>query len=415
MISPSRVLTVVKKDLAWASGNLKLLGVMVLPLFVVVFFSRFDATATFGFSLIFVNAFVGIFSTSYLVIEEKNKGTLLALLTSPLTGSELLLGKFLFNLILCSFFSLLVILLNNRMDLFLQPLALLNIFLFAGTTCFVGFVTGVFFKNEQEMSVLAPFLMVLFCFGDAAEKVSDKNNIHAFFPDFHVARSVLDIPMSFGDLWGHTLFSLCMFFVAFGMATFYTQFYFSNNREKRFSNRLVGFVVAFVGVLIGSGIYANATHPHPKMQGSLEVVEFQTPQVQVQYKFDPKVFRHKTLLESRKKIVELLTFKNEKNSNVVLAIRDLDEDENSLAKRKAKVEEDRSRNIISFEERDWKGHRFRQWMYAKRSRFIVLRETYCDGQVFQVSMDLQLKKMGRFYKDFKIFKSLFDAVEMKCL
>ena len=150
MISFSRVFTIVKKDLAWARSNPKLLGIMILPVFVVVFFSRFDAAATFGFSLVFVNAFVGIFSTSYLVIEEKNKGTLLSLLTSPLTGPELLLGKFLFNLLLCGSFSLLVILVNQRFDLLTQPLALLVILLFAGTTCFVGFLTGVFFKNEQE-------------------------------------------------------------------------------------------------------------------------------------------------------------------------------------------------------------------------------------------------------------------------
>ncbi len=415
MISLQRVFTVVKKDVAWAMGNLKLLGVMVLPLFVVVFFSSFDAAATFGFSLIFVNAFVGIFSTSYLVIEEKNKGTLLALLTSPLTGAELLLGKFLFNLILCSFFSLLVILLNSRFDLFLQPLALLNIFLFAGTTCFVGFVTGVFFKNEQEMSVLAPFLMVLFCFGDAAEKVSHSNSVHAFFPDYHLSQSVRDLPLGFSDLWSHTVFSLFMFTVAFGMAAFYTRFYFSNNREKRFSNRLIGFIFAFVGVLVGSGVYANATKDPAKMERGLQVVEVETPSVKVAFKFDPKVFYHKSLLQSRQKAVELLTFKDEKEVNIVVGVRDLEEDEDSFEKRLKKVNEDPKREIIAFQEKPWGEHVLRQWMYLRPDKLVVLRESLCGSQAFQVSLDIRLKKMQRFQKDFSAYKTFFDSVQMTCL
>jgi ABC-2 type transport system permease protein len=414
MMSSRRVLTIVGKDMAWARGNFKLLGVMILPLFVVVLFSQMDSAATFGFSLIFVNAFVGIFSTSYLIIEEKNKGTLLALLTSPLTGAELLLGKFLFSWLLCSVFSLLVIVLNQRMDLLAQPLALLNLFLFSGTACFFGFVTGVFFKNEQEMSVLAPFLMFLFCFGDAAKKVSVKNNIHAFFPDYHLLQSVRDLPLNWRDLWVHSLFSLLMFAVAFGMATFYTRFYFSNNREKRYSHRLLGFITTFFLVLIVSGWCENSKIQVSLDPQGLQELAAETTAVHLRLSFEPEKFHHKSLLQSRRKIVELLNFKKNEESNIVLTVRWLEDDEMTWEKRRTKVEEDRRREIITVDEQTWFDRKWRQWIYLHQKKMILLRESFCGPQIVQVSLDMPLSDMKAFDQRWKSFQQVFESLQIEC-
>lgn len=414
-MSLRRIFAIVRKDLSWAMGNMKLLGIMILPVFTMVFFSRLDSAATFVFSIVFVNAFVGIFSTSYLVIEEKNKGTLLALLTTPLTGAELLLGKFFFNLVLCSFFSFLVILINHRFDLLVQPLALINILLFAGTTCFIGFITGVFFKNEQEMSVLAPFLMLVFCFGDAAEKLSDKNNVHAFFPDFHVSQSVKDIAQTSGDLWVHSLFSLLLFAIAFFAASFYTQFYFSNSREKRWSGRLLGFSLLFVATLLTSGIYANQHAQLQKSMEDLQQFEFNTPSVTIGFHYDHQKLQQKTLLQSRAKSMELLSFKKNKDSNIVFAIRDLESDEQNLKDRNSKLLSDERRQVLSHQSLPgWQDQKLEQWVYVKLGSFVLLREQICGPQIFQYSLDVKLDKMKNFEKDLKTYFEIFKSIKMQC-
>ncbi len=410
----SRVFTVVRKDMVWAKNNQKLLWLMLLPVIVTVFFSQFDSAATFTFSLIFVNAFVGIFSTSYSIIEEKNRGTLLALLTTPLTSLELLLGKFLYNLILCGLFSVLVILFNKRFDLLAQPLALLNIILFAGTTCFIGFILGVFFKNEQAMSVLSPFLMLLFCAGDSLQKTALNYKIQVFLPDYQLVKILKDVPIGYSTFLEASFYSLALFVISLAMAGTYTKFYFSNSRETLFSKQLIGFVFLFMGVLVFSGVNANRGGSRPIDESKLQRVEFKTQRLKASFSYDPKLWSHKNLLESREKTIERLQLKKEKETQIVAAFRDLEPNESNIEMRREKVKKDHRRVVLSHQTLDTEIGAVDQWIYGIQSRFVIIREQLCGSQILQLSLDIETKKKQNLNSLLEQYLLIFDSLKFKC-
>ena len=415
MISVSRVLTVLRKDFLWAQANVKLLGVMILPVFLVVFFSKLDSAATFVFSVTFVNAFVGIFSTSYLIIEEKNRGTLLALLTTPLTGAELLLGKFLFNLILCVFFSILAAFMNNRLDVIYQPLIFLNILLYAGTTCFVGYTIGIFFKNEQEMSVLAPFIMFFFCFGDAADKLSSRSNIHAFFPDYHLAQALKDLTIPPSQLLAHSAFSFLLFAVAFLAATFYTSFYFSNSREKRYSSRLMSLIAIFFTVMISSGFYYSKVKAPQAGEDGRHIKEFTTAAMKVSFSYDPKKLNMKSVLETRVKNMFILSESGAIDFKVVITTREVEDDEKTNEERIKKVKEDAKRHLLAHEVFDFNDQKLNRFVYTKRGEMIVLSEARCGDQLVQWSLDHDLKNMKDIKRSLEFYDDVSKSFKLNCL
>jgi hypothetical protein len=130
----------------------------------------------------FINSFLGIFSTSYLIIEEKNNGTLLALLTSPLTASELLMGKFLFNVILCGLFSFMVILSQWTARGFDLSTSFGQHLSFCWDHLFCRLSSGSFFKNEQEMSFLLPYSCCFFVLVIRPISYQQKRVFSHFFP-----------------------------------------------------------------------------------------------------------------------------------------------------------------------------------------------------------------------------------------
>ena len=71
MINLNRIKAVFLKDIAWAKGNSKLLVIMLMPIFFIFFFSKIDKSIGMSFAMTFTAAFIGILSTSQLIIEEK--------------------------------------------------------------------------------------------------------------------------------------------------------------------------------------------------------------------------------------------------------------------------------------------------------------------------------------------------------
>ena len=144
-------------------------------------------------------------------------------------------------------------------------------------------------------------------------------------------------------------------------------------------------------------------------------MSFATPHAELEYKFDPQQFKFKKLLESEKKTVDLLEFKRVKQSNIVVAIRDLKDDENSAEKRRKKVLEDESREIIATKQESFGEHALQQWMYIKNDRITVIREVICGPQIVQFSFDLKLKDMAQFAKNFNAYKKMFENFQARCL
>ncbi len=408
MISISRTLTLFKKDILWSMANLKLLAVMILPVVFLVLLSRDEKT--FVFSIIFVNVFIGLFSTSYLVIEEKNKGTLLALMTSPLQSIEVLLGKFLFNLMLCMGFSLLGIFLNQRFDLLAQPLVLVNILFFAGTTCFIGFIMGLFFKNEQEMSVIAPLLMFIFSLGDLVGKVSSTPAIKGYFPDFHLAQVLNHLPLP-QTLW-HTLWNFSFFTLFLLSASFYAQFYFSNSRERRFSSILFFTIAGFLVLNICSGLFFSQQSVEKNRDQLIEVI---ATRFRGSLSFSSEDLIFNKIHQSPE--VFLYEFKSKKkdNNRLIVSVRNLENDENTQELRNKKVKTKPGRQILSESQESLNGISFNQWIYIEENQFLILKEFICGQQIFQISVGTDFKEVDRLSDFLKSTQSILNDLKIQCL
>ena len=412
MISFSRVSTVVYKDLIWSANNLKLLSVMLVPAFLVVFFSKLDAAGNFGISITFINSFVGLFTTSYLIIEEKNKGTLLSLLTTPLTSGELLMGKFLFTLLICSAFSLMALLFHGRMDVLLNPIAFFNLALFAGMSCFLGCTLGMFFKNEQEMSVVAPVIMIFFVIGGAVDKVSPGENLHAFFPDYHMAATIKDIEQAFSVLAMHSAFNLLYFAVCFFMAASYANFYFSNSREKRLSKSLITSVLTLFVVFILSGAFFTKYKPIEKIVGQASTIT--GLHWDVEFMYNDKAYKFAPLFESRENTVFLFTHIKEDKNNMTLSVRKAKEDEKTPELRYQKVLKDKSRVILSHNNRDFNGEKASKWVYSRKDRMIVLYDLFCQDEILQFALDVNFESMKNFEARVNDFRTFMDQIKINC-
>lgn len=423
MSSLRRIVTVYKKDVYWVLGNFKLLGIMLMPILFIIFFSQTGKGALFSFIMVFINAFIGIFSTSYLIIEEKNKGTLLSLLTTPLKSFELLLAKFLFNLTLCLLISILAIVVNSRLDLLVSLFALINLALYAGLTCFVGCVVGMFFKNEQEMSIVAPILMFFFIFGEIVAKTASGSVFFPFFPDYHITQ-VIKNPVSFDiNYLPHTLFNLLYFLIALVSATLYTQFYFSNNRETRVSKALIGMMGVFAIALLTSGV-TNKDKSRKQLDSEGRVSQrFVSKSWSGRFEFDGKLWEMQKILDTTARSVFVLHPKEEsslnKNGNpedieMSLVVRPAEERESTKLKRYQWIRKDERRKLISYETFQHKTHDFQKFIYFHEDKLIVLIESFCGKQLLQVSLDVKSQELVSLQSYWIYLQNLLDNLYITC-
>ncbi len=423
MSSLRRIVTVYKKDVYWVLGNFKLLGIMLMPILFIIFFSQTGKGALFSFIMVFINAFIGIFSTSYLIIEEKNKGTLLSLLTTPLKSFELLLAKFLFNLTLCLLISILAILVNNRLDLLVSPFALINLALYAGLTCFVGCVVGMFFKNEQEMSIVAPILMFFFIFGDIVAKTSSGSAFFPFFPDYHITQVIKNPVTSDINYLPHTFFNLLYFLIALVTATLYTQFYFSNNRETRVSKTLIGMMGVFVIALLASGL-TNKDKSRKQLDSTGRVSQrFVSKNWSGRFEFDGKLWEMQKILDTATRSAFVLhpkegssLIKNGKAEDVEmsLVVRPAEEQESTQLKRYQWIRKDERRELVSYETLQHKTHDFQKFIYFYEDKLIVLIESFCGKQLLQVSLDMKFQELVSFQGHWIYLQNLLDNLHITC-
>jgi ABC-2 type transport system permease protein len=417
LISVARIFTVYKKDIYWVLGNFKLLGIMLVPVLFIVLFSKAGKGALFPFIMVFINAFVGIFSTSYLIIEEKNKGTLLSLLTTPLKSYELLLAKFLFNLTLCLLISTLAIAINQRWDLLLSPMALINVVLYAGLTCFFGCIVGVFFKNEQEMSVVAPLLMFFFLFGDLMGKTSANfAGFMAFFPDYHITQVIKNPVSGEVSLMSHTVFNFIYFALALIMATLYTQFYFSNHRETRFSKTLpLMLAVFFVALTASAFIHKDTSVTQVDMQGRVSQ-RFLSPYWSGRFEYDSNKWELKRIMDTAKVTLYVLNpvqaFSGE--VEISLAFRDAEANESSFRQRRQYILGQSNKKILAKETFLFKTHDFQKFIYLYDDKLIFLHESFCGDQLLQISMDLNKEALPQLNEILPDWHFLLENLSITC-
>jgi len=392
MISFNRIAAVFKKDFTWAMGNLKLLGIMIMPVFIVVLFSKLDGDSTFAFTILFVNAFVGLFTTSYLIIEEKNKGTLMALLTSPLKSSELLISKFSFTVFICLLFSLFAVFLNHRFEVITNPLFLFNLILYSGLTCFSGYTVGLFLKNEQELGVISPILMMFFILGGTIGLANTGIDLAPFFPEYHLSQLLSATgKLNFTTTLTHTLFNLLYFSTSMLFAVLYTKFYFSNSSEKRFSAKLF---IPFI-LLISSFFISGFLSPKFVKNKATEATEglvtydFNNTHWSGFFNYDPSDFKVKQLFESKhKRVIRATYLPNDNKTEVILSIRVAKAKENTAELREETLRSDNKRHILGLDKVDLNNIEFKKWTYINQNKIIILTEAHCGPSLLQVSTEI---------------------------
>lgn len=412
-MNPYRVRAVVSKDFYWAKSNSKLLGITLMPALMNIFFAKVGGASTFAIGLSFSISFLGVFLTSFLLMEEKRKGTLKALLTTPLTNAELLLGKFIFTFSLCMLIACFSVAINERFDILLDPLAMINIAIFSATTCFVGFIQGLFFKNEQEMSVAAPVIMVLFVIGSAIEE-STGSEAAAFFPDYHFIHALNSSEISSFEIYFHSLFSLAIALAAFVFAVSFARFYFSNNEEKRFSSKLfIGFI-AFLSVFLISGLLSpRVINEEKKIQESgFTKLEFKSQAWDGHILYDSSAIELKKIFNNK----DLKKFKFIKDDiEVGLQIRAARIHEKTEETRARKILSKKQSTILAKEDLIYSGQKFKKWVFIQeKTKLTVLVESMCNEQLFQVFYDVEKSDLKKVSKSMKLLDQLLLKTELTC-
>ena len=236
--------------MAWIKGDFKLLGtVSIIPVFMILMFSavsrmnitkgiNLDSSMGIDISVMGILLLIcttGCITTSQLILQEKAKGTLLALLITPLKYQEFILGKLFFTFTLSLLFAVILALTSGMKDLILNPIVILNMALFIGTVCFIGCVIGIFSDTELENNTIVFIALVFFTSVFILKSIVSPGFQIFYF--IHPTSHFFEIfsASGFQNLFIHTGFNLLFFVGFFFFSVLYIRFYFSNNREKRFS------------------------------------------------------------------------------------------------------------------------------------------------------------------------------------
>ena len=274
-MSFQRAWTVIKKDLLWIKGDFKiLLAVAAAPAALLLAFSSASKTgagakAQIGaadipaaditaLGVLMMALLSGCVAASQLILHEKTKGTLLALLTSPLKHQEFLAGKLFLSFSLSVLFSAALILTAGGAGLGL--FAFLNVVWLAGAACLIGGCVGLFSETEMENNALA-FAAALFFVSPFALKnlpLPAARALYSAHPLSHFFEALAG-GKSLDSLLLHTGLGFLLFAAGFLFAAAYVRFYFSSGREKRFSARLaLAFFCGLAGLIALSALVSGA-------------------------------------------------------------------------------------------------------------------------------------------------------------
>ena len=280
-----RLSALIKKDLAWIRGDYKIvLSLLFGPVFFgLVFIIPYIIPEEYlqqevqkGASLLYQNPKLAylllaitvtalmnnIYMTCEMILQEKARGTVLALLSTPLKPLEFILGKIFLSFSFSFPFFLIYLapaVFSGEMIAPLNPLVILNLALFSGTMCLWGCIPGLFFESaaNRQQAVIIPSLLLM---GSLMEIIVT-GDLEEVSPAFKKWRFLNPLAHTFKSLesaeWRelliHTGFNV-LFFSGFAFfCAYYTKFYFSNSREKRFSLKLFAGLCGLVGLYVLSG------------------------------------------------------------------------------------------------------------------------------------------------------------------
>ena len=283
-----RILALLRKDFIWASTNKTQLVNASVP-FIILFFIflgvnnldkvsltvtvKESASAVVSLKQLFLYMVVigvSLGWSSYLIFNEKIKGTLLPLLTTPLKYYEFVLAKVIFSFSLTFFSSFILILIDlttkevySVANFSSLPFVVLNLALFSGVLCLIGVCIGLFARTELGVTriiVIFTFFVYPFAFIGFFKNLLGANysmlfvrfeKILFFDPALHFLQVFNAKDLS--TILIHTAFNALYFFAFLVFNYFYLRFYFSNSREKRFSLNLFFGLAGVISLFILSG------------------------------------------------------------------------------------------------------------------------------------------------------------------
>lgn len=386
-MSPNRILAVFYKDFMWAMYNQKLLALILIPPLISVFFQFSAKGGLLGFSLTFSFAMIGCFLTSYLVTEEKRIESLKNILITPLTPSELSMGKLLLPLVISLALALLTFSLAGKPFLLLRPSILAGIMLMAGTVCLMGLLLGLFVKNEQELGIIGPLFIFLFMGGSVMTKTSGLK-FAGFFPEFHLVHLIDNYTvLSNTQTYMHLFYLLVEFAAVLLFISTYLRFFFSSDADsKRIDGRSLAAAIPFLIFLAASGFTADQFQISnaAATNGTSEYVLTVGP-ANVAISYDSTKWEIVRLKNSEVDGVELRSLDGIVDG-LRASLRELETDELSFEQRKAKAEKE---NVVfmDIQSAPEEAPDFLRTLSASPRGYKTIYERQCNTFIAKFGMD----------------------------
>ena len=216
--------------------------------------------------LIVLNAMTALPLTAMQLFQEKTKGTLRALLTTPLKPGELILGKtsLMFSIVFSVSVCLVVVsaFLSDSLSN-LNFYTFINMAFFSALFCCAGAIIGIHSETQMDLKHNSGTILLLVVF---LPLIITNKQMASLFPIVDFFRwsnplahfiEVFESSISTAQMSIHTGFNFLFFCLILAFTVFYTRFYFAQDREKRFSLKLAGALggIALLCVLSGLALF----------------------------------------------------------------------------------------------------------------------------------------------------------------
>ncbi|WP_027964661.1 ABC transporter permease [Halalkalibacillus halophilus] len=227
MISIKRIQAVVTKDFQDLKKNAYMLSTAVVPIFFAFIFGQQEATgdldtAVFFMPIMLTMVIVGSFVQAAMIAEEKEKNTLRGLLLSPLSTSEIFIGKSILSAIVSIFMIIVVIYIGNIPIPDQIPLVVAAIFISLIIFISIGTILGLLSRTVMETSVMGIPVLFIFGMGDLFHNMIESEwllNILSYLPDQQFGQAL--VQLNNGNAIGEQLVALSIWAVVSVLVTVY--------------------------------------------------------------------------------------------------------------------------------------------------------------------------------------------------
>jgi len=259
--------------------------------------------------------------------------------------------------------------------------------------------------------------MMMFIFGETANRASDSRGLHAFFPDYHFSTLISDSRPQ--DVWAlalHTGFNIVFFVAILLFAVFFTRFYFANNREKRFSTPL------FLGLVVALSFFGASGVLSPKVfkaknsvvdSKGMSALEFSSSLWSGKLYYDPTKTKVRSLVDTKnRKIFEVK--KLNETSEIMFGFRTANDAEKTPETRSQKLKKDEKRAIVGEVEVGVADYKFKKWSFFAEKKMVLLVEGFCQDQLLQASLEIKDPDTRRVTRAEKDLESFLERLKPYC-